>query len=115
MANIKFDCSLDGFTDNWIEVSERWTNAEAKALDAAMDGGWTTYLALLKKKVTRCRLVAGDMVVENFNDVTEEVIDSMDLVLVGFVGGILQQAVMRLKSLGNVSARVSLPQAAGKN
>jgi hypothetical protein len=55
------------------------------------------------------------MVVEDFNDVTEEVIDAMDLVLVGFVGGILQQAVMRLKSLGNVSARVSLPQVVGKN
>lgn len=115
MSNIKFDCSYEGFTDNWIEVSDRWTNSEAKALDAAMDGGWKSYLELLKKKVTRCRIVVGDIVVENFSDVDEEVIDSMDLVIVGFIGGILQNAVMRLKSLGNVSARVSLPQVAGKS
>ena len=111
---MKFHCEYEGFTDNWIDVSERWTNAEAKALDAAMDGGWKTYLELLKRKIVGCNLVAGDTVISDFSDVTEETIDNLDLIQVGFIGGILQNAVARLKSLGNVSARVSSPQRDGK-
>lgn len=112
---IKFYCDIEGLKDNWIGVSEKWTQRESKEADAAMGEGWTAYLSFLSRKVEACNLITSDTTIETFADVTETVLDDMDLRLVGFVGGILQQTVARLRALGNVSARVSLPTTAGKS
>lgn len=111
---IKFFCDIEGMEANWIEMSDRWTQAEAKAAEEAMGGGWSDYLGYLKTKVSGCSLQAGDVLLTDFGDVTEQALDLMDLRLVGFVGGILQQTTMRLRALGNASARVSSPIFVGK-
>lgn len=111
---IKFYCDIDDLGENWIEMSDRWTHAEAKAAEEAMSGGWADYLAYLAKKVEGCSLKAGGAILTNFADITESTLDMMDLRLVGFIGGILQQTTMRLRALGNASARVSSPKNDGK-
>lgn len=111
---IKFLCDIDDLGENWIEMSDRWTHAESKAAEKAMGGGWKDYLEYLATKVEGCRLQAGDVILTDFKDVTEQALDMMDLRLVGFVGGILQQTTMRLRALGNASARVSSPKQDGK-
>jgi hypothetical protein len=112
---IKFYCDIEGFKDNWIGISERWTQKEAKAADAAMSDGWEAYLNFLSGKVDGCNIVTETGAITSFAEVTESTLDEMDLRLVGFIGGILQQAIARLRALGNVSARVSSPTNGGKS
>lgn len=111
---IKFFCDIEGLQENWIGVSDSWTQAEAKAADDAMSGGWSDYLKFLSGKVESCNLIVNDSVIDDFSSIKEGTVDMMDLRLVGFIGGILQNAVMRLRALGNASARVSSPTVAGK-
>ena len=112
---IKFFCDIEGLQDNWIGMSERWTQGETKLAEAAMGQGWTDYLAFLAKKVESCNLLVGEMILSNFTEVTEESLDAMDLRLVGFIGGMISQTTIRLRSLGNASARVSSSMNVGKN
>jgi hypothetical protein len=112
---IKFNCDIDGLKDNFIGMSETWTQKESKAAEAAMSGGWTNYLAFLSTKVEACNLVTGNETITDFVNVTEEALDNMDLRLVGFIGGMVQQTVARLRALGNVSARVLSSTNGGKN
>lgn len=112
---IKFTCDIDGLRDNWIGMSETWTQRESKEAEEAMGKGWTEYLALLSKKIEACNLITGNGTIDDFADVTEESLDDMDLRLVGFIGGMLQQTITRLRALGNVSARVLSSTKDGKN
>lgn len=112
---IKFTCDIDGLRDNWIGMSESWTQRESKEAEASMSAGWTEYLAFLSNKIEACNLITSNGTIEDFANVTEGSLDDMDLRLVGFIGGMLQQTIARLRALGNVSARVLLSTKDGKS
>lgn len=112
--SIKFYCDIEGLSDNQIELSDKWTQSETKAAEEAMSGGWEVYLTALAPKVISCHLIVSDAILNDFADVTNEKLDMMDLRLVGFIGGILQNTTMRLRALGNASARVLSPLSDGK-
>ena len=96
-------------------MSESWTQRESKEAEASMSSGWTDYLTFLSKKIESCNLITVDGSITDFSKVTEDSLDGMDLRLVGFIGGMLQQTIARLRALGNVSARVLSSTNDGKN
>jgi hypothetical protein len=112
---LKFYCDIEGLNDSWIGMAESWTQRESKEAELAMGSGWKEYLPVLGKKVEACNIVVGDTVISDFSTVTEEVVDQMDLRMVGFLGGLLQQTVIRLRALGNANARVLSSANAGKS
>lgn len=104
---IKFFCDIEGLQENWIGMSESWTGKEAKAAEESMNGGWNEYLSFLSTKVDDCNIVAGDVIITDFKDINDITMDLLDVRLSGFIGGILQQTILRLRALGNAAARVS--------
>lgn len=111
---IKFFCDIDGLKDNWIAFRDSWSQKEATAISDATKKGWAEYIPILAPKVDSCNLIVGDVVITDIMDVTEEVIEQMDLRLVGFLASSMPEAIARLRTLGNVSARVSSSLPDGK-
>jgi len=114
MDSLEFFCSNEGYEHNTISIAKRWTGADSKKVDASMY--WDDLLPILHEKVTACNLVRDDgSVMTDIKELaSKEDVECFDPVLQGFIGGILQQAVARLKSLGNVSARVLSSTVDGK-
>jgi len=102
---MRYYCDMDGLGDNWIEVSPSWTRREVREMHEA-EG--PEFMDIWRRKVTACHLEKQDG--EPITDpsiVTEDVLDDLDLRLLGFVGGVLSQATLDLRTLGNVSGRLS--------
>ena len=114
MASTHFYCSNEGYEENWVEVDNKWTGVDAAAADMATT--WTDVIPLLHSKVTACHLIRDDgSVMTDITELTFEKRVEFNPVVQGFVSGIPQQATNRLKSLGNVSARVLSSTKDGKN
>jgi hypothetical protein len=103
---MRLHCDIEGLEDNWIDISEQWTRREFREM---LDANGDELLAILHAKATACHIEAGDTVITDVADLTEDALDDIDLRLVGFIGGILVHAGVRLRELGNVSARPSSP------
>lgn len=114
MASTHFYCSNEGYEDNWIKVENKWTGKESSEVDLATT--WGSLIPVLHAKVAECNLIRDDgSVMTDIKELTDDNYTDFSPVLQGFIGGILQQATNRLKSLGNVSARVLSPSKDGKN
>lgn len=91
--------------ESWVDVSERWTRNEFGALQDA-DGENT--LAMLRRKLDGCHLqLEGGAFCDDPSQITDSLLDSMDLRLIGFLGAAPLKACWHLRSLGFLSARPS--------
>ena len=104
---IRFYCEIDGFQDNWIEVGTVWTRKDEKQLMGVFD--LDPYFGLMQKLGEACHIILPDgTVVSEVSGLTEEGLgDDIDLRLWGFIVGVLFRAREHLRSLGNLSARLS--------
>jgi len=102
---MRVECTVVGYEDNYIDVADRWTRSEYRALTAI--GNIDDYLVWFHDKVTGCKLSVADEHVTDPQAVTVAVLDEMDLVLTGFVEQALFRACTNLRNLGNASGRVS--------
>jgi len=114
MASITFFCANEGYEDNWIEVEKKWTGADSSAAESATL--WTEIIPILHKKVSACNLMRDDgSVMTDITELTFEKRHEFDPVIQGFISGILQQTVMRLRALGNANVQVSSSAKGGRN
>ena len=97
-------CDIDGLDKNWIEISDAWTRREYKDM---VDAESAEFFDILHAKATACHIETSGGVIEDPADITEDSIDDVDMRLVGFIGSVLVSACVRLRSLGNASARAS--------
>lgn len=102
---MRHECTLPDYTDCWVEVSEKWTRGEERQLAQATDTEW---LALWQRKVLACNLrtVDGEYITAPA-DVTWDALDTLDVGLAGFVGGVMAYTCRELRYLGNASRRAS--------
>lgn len=98
-------CDADSFEDNWIELDDRWTLRDHRELDTASG---EELMALLRRKTRAChlRMETGDVLTEPAA-LTEDALLDADSVLIGWLGGVGYHVIGRLRTLGNVSARIS--------
>ncbi len=101
----RITCTTEGFTDNWVDLSESWTRREVKELDRATVVG---VLEILRKKATGCNIILsnGDVVTE-VTKLTEDDLVDCDQQVWGFILGCQFRAVAALQSLGNFNVRLS--------
>ncbi len=103
---MRIDCTIEGYTDNFIEVTDNWTRGEYRQLTSISD--LEEYLSWFRRKVTGVKLsTAFGEYITDPTEVTLESLDDMALTLTGFVERALYQATGNLRSLGNASGRVS--------
>lgn len=101
---MKFYCDIEGFKDNWAEVSDSWTRKEYSEM---MQASGEDLLKIMQHKVLSCFVVLADgSAATSFGDITDAQWDEMDLRLFGWIGGLLPNATERLRLLGNQSARL---------
>ena len=108
---VRIDCTADGFEDTWVEVSDRWTRREFKALLESEGDEW---LDIFHKKVTGCHIQTSGDPLTSPAAITEDSLDDVDMEIVGFLSTVLLEAVSHLRSLGFMSGRVSLNSDAKK-
>lgn len=98
-------CTTEGFTDNWIEISETWTRRDRQELDQA---DVESVLSSLRRKATACHIVLSDgTTIDDVEMLTDDGLIDADLQVWGFVLGSQFRATGALQSLGNFSVRVS--------
>ena len=101
---VRIECAVDGFEETWVEVSDRWTRSEFKALIDAEGDEW---LGTFHDKVTACHIQSSENPITDPQAVTEDALDDVDMQVLGFLGTVLLEAVTHLRSLGFMSGRVS--------
>jgi hypothetical protein len=105
---MKWFCDIDGLTDNWVEVSERWTRRDSRRVRAWSFENDDEFWELFARKVEKLHLVNDiGAVVDDPANMDDDFLLDCDDRLAGFVGNILVQTVDRLAALGNVAARLS--------
>jgi len=98
-------CTTEGFTDNWVELSENWTRREVKELDAANVAG---VMAILRTRASDCNILLSDgTVITDPQQLAEEYLDACDQQVWGFILGCQFREVAALQALGNFSVRLS--------
>ena len=105
---MRLECTVAGLEGNWLEIQDRWTRREARALfDALTADEW---MPLLQGKVSACHLVNEDGdVLSDPASMTAEWLEGCDVALVQFLGSALPTAVRERQNLGNFTARLSWP------
>lgn len=104
-------CTTEGFTDNWIELSESWTRREVKELDGSNVG---EVLAILRRKAMACNILLSDgTAITDPQRLAEDALEDCDQQVWGFILGCQFRAVAALQALGNFSVRLS-SDSAGK-
>ena len=105
---MRFDCKLDGFDGNWVDVSEVWTRREIAVMAAVSTP--TALVDWLQKKRTACHIatVEGEAITSPADLTIEAIDERVDVRLYDFLGTVLIQAVGELRSVGPLSGRLSL-------
>ena len=101
---VRIECTAEGFEGTWVDVSERWTRREFKEM---LESDGAEWLDTFHKKVTACNIETGGEPITNPQSVTEDMLDDVDMQVLGFLGTVLLEAVAHLRSLGFMSGRVS--------
>ncbi len=102
---VHIECDIEGLTDNWIEISDRWTQRESVAM---MEVANDAFYALLRAKTIAVNIDAGGTLIATPDQLTGDNLLDADVALIGWLGMVLPLAVARRRTLGNASARLSL-------
>ena len=100
-------CGVEGLEAAWVDVTEvGWTTRQLDEL-RTMNGADT--LDMLQRKLTACELptVDGEPVTDPAQITAN--LDSFDLRLLGFLGGVLFDAAPLIRGLGFFTGRRSIP------
>ncbi len=101
---LRVECTLEGYEDNWLEVSDLWLRRE---LMQYMQATGPAFIALWQQKVSGCYLRQASGVVITDPRRVHEQLDEMDVRLVRFINHAPLTATDHLLTLGEVSARLS--------
>lgn len=99
----KYFSQLEGYTDCFIEVSDKWTMKEVRKMTDA-DG--EEYFEMFNGKVDA--MLLRDVEGKEFTNpktFKPEDLDEFDISMVGFVGSILSTHVAKRKRLGGLSVK----------
>jgi len=105
--HVRISCSVEGLESAWVDVTEvGWTTRQLDEL-RTMNGADT--LDMLQRKLTACELptVDGEPVTDPAQITAH--LDSFDLRLLGFLGGVLFDAAPLIRGLGFFTGRRSMP------
>lgn len=101
----RYECKVEGFEKNWVEVADKWTMKEVRQLVDSDDVG---YFDIFGKKVLDMYIEAEDgTVYRDPKELTEEVLENLDITLVGFLGGVMSMHIERRRQLGKWGASLS--------
>ena len=101
---MRWNCTVDGLTDTWIEIDDRWTRRETEQLDATND---EAYFDLLRAKTLACHVQVSDGAITDPAGLTLEGLLDADEAVIGFLGRVLVHTVAQRRFLGNASLRLS--------
>jgi hypothetical protein len=96
--------SVEGFEDNWIEVTDAWTRTETSAY-GTLTGD--QFIDLWKRKVIGCHLTLGDGSLADDPALVYDLIGDFDERLIGLIRLGPVRAIRHLRTLGEVSVRLS--------
>lgn len=104
---VKYFSEIEGYEDNFIEVTDKWTVKEMRSL---ADSEEAEYFELFRKKV-EAMFVKDTEGVEftNPREFSPENIINFDVAIAGFVGSILPIHVRKRRNLGGINVRQSSP------
>jgi len=101
---IRIECSIEDFGDTWVEVSDKWTRREYRDMLDAEGDAW---LDLFHAKVEACHIQTDGEPITDPQELTEDMLDDVDMRVLGFLGGLFIDAAQALRSLGFMSGHVS--------
>lgn len=96
---------LEGYTDCFITVSDKWTVKEMRELADSEEKG---YFEIFSRKVEGMLLKDADgNEVRDPAKLNGEILENFDVALAGFVGSILPLHVRKRRNLGGLNVRPS--------
>lgn len=109
----KYFSDLEGYEDLFIEVTDKWTVKEMRAL---ADSNEEEYFELFHKKVDAMFLKDADgKEFTNPREIKPEDMENFDVAVGGFIGSILVIHVRKRRNLGGMSVRPLLPSKDGQS
>lgn len=106
--HIRIECTADGLTGNWLEISDVWSRKELAAYRVAsvkLDDA--TLFTILETKISRLHVVTVDgTVLESAVDLIAK-LDDLDVRLVRWLAAGVNQVLGELLRLGETSVRLS--------
>lgn len=99
----KYFCEMEGYTDCFVEVTDKWTMKELREM---VDGDEKTYFSYINSKVEA--MLLRDTTGKEFTNPKEFTADDVgefDVFVAGFIGSVLPLHVRKRKSLGGMSVR----------
>jgi hypothetical protein len=102
---MRITCGVAGYDDAWVELDPRFTRRDVTAiLDAEEDA----LLEQIRRRVTACHIPLNDgTAIESADDLTGARLEEADLVVIGWLGGLLPTVIGTRRNLGNASVRLS--------
>jgi len=105
--SVRYICTIEGFEDAWVDISEAWTRQEIQEL--AQSTEITVVMDYWNRKIVACHLPLVDgTYIDDIELLTQEVLtDSVDVRFADFMGYVLVQACGWVRTLGPLSGRPS--------
>jgi len=104
---IRIYCDDAEYGETWIDLSPRWTQGDMQKMLDVQDDEFYTFL---RGKTVACHIQTADGgVITDPAQITADGLLDVDVLLIGWLGRSMPLAVAKRRALGNVSARLSLP------
>lgn len=104
---IRIYCDDPDHTETWIDITPRWTQGDIQKM-LTVQGD--EFYAFLRSKTVACHIqMANGEAVTDPALISDEGLIDADVLLFGWLGAAMPQAIARRRALGNASARPSLP------
>lgn len=99
----KYYLEFDDYKDCFVEVADKWTMKEVKALTSSTE---ENYFDIFKKKVESIFIKdVNGKELRDVNMINDDFLDNVDIAVVGFLGTVLVRHVRDRRSLGGMSVR----------
>jgi hypothetical protein len=110
---IRKECPLEGYTDCFFEVADKWTRGDFRAY---WNQGGDEFFAVYRRKITKLHLTVeeGEPITAPA-ELVDARIDGVDYVLWRWFGMAFAEAVVEAQRLGEAKAQQSSPTSAAKN
>lgn len=105
---IRLECTIDGLTNNWVDVAEVWTRSEMRRWHLATLGAAPEdeLFALLAEKLVACHVYLPDGALLTTADQLIARFDDLDARLVRWLATGLSKAIQELLALGERQKRL---------